>query len=590
MASMHSEGLEPLLLQVLDDAVSDSDFALLVESLRNSRELRKRAVDFLCDDVLLADKIGTAKQASLLAATLGVKSSECDPGTKRPRAPSLPFRWPLLAFINRNGLAVAAMAALLMAGLLAHNVSMMRKVSRLYDLAVQGASQGEVEVIAGDTRGNAAENGASEGGAGDSSRLPRHDSVMLARVIGMKDLSVEAGEAALSLGELLEEGRRIRLASGALEVLLSTGAKVTAQGPVDFELTSLSKMDLQIGKIVAAVPRTARGYTIVTPTSELVDIGTQFGVSVATSGNTELHVFDGDVVARSRVPDSSSELLHAKENEGIRFDAASAEPQRFAASDVGFVRRIGPRLSPRDLPKIPRTVDLALWYAADEIPEAKPGDLVSVWRDIMAGDNQYANDARQFDERRCPRYGTDGQGRPIVLFNGLSTSLVVDPIDYTDAYTIFVAASPGPTSFADEYFGGILFKHGDAPTLELTVLNDFRPRGWVWPGNDKKNVGDLAGAKLVSPGAASVVAYQYDSATSHAQLWLNGESQGEADAPLNLRQTACAYLGSHANLDQKAYFFGGIYEVVIYDKALDADEMADLNSYFGERYGVSPAR
>src|SRR5690606_4222750 len=114
--------------------------------------------------------------------------------------------------------------------------------------------------------------------------------------------------AELTYGDSIDEGQVVHLESGGLEILLTNGAKITASGPSEFELSSLVKMDLQNGKIVAAVPRTARGYTIMTPALELVDIGTQFGVSVTPSGDTELHVFDGDVVARSRVGEASVEL------------------------------------------------------------------------------------------------------------------------------------------------------------------------------------------------------------------------------------------------------------------------------------------
>jgi hypothetical protein len=574
--------LEPMLIDLLDDKLSDSDFSSLVNALRESEELRKRACLFLCDDTLLTDEIGTSQQVSILIDALSFqRQSNTEAAKVRPAASQKIIKFPLLQMVNRNGLKVAAAASLIVVALLVHNLMMMSKVSRLYTLALQGAGQGEVEVVVGSDQHDLRLDK-----RGDSDLALHEQPVLLGRIIGLSDAEVYEGATQYSLGDTLEEGQRIQIESGVLELLLSTGAKVTAEGPVDFELSSLLRMDLDRGKIVAAVPRTARGYTIVTPTSELVDIGTQFGVAVADSGDTELHVFDGDVVARSLVDELGTDLIHAKENEALRFDVTSAEPERLNAKESDFIRRLGPNISINDLPEMPKTNNLSLWLSADAISDANLGDSVSIWRDILLGDNKYANDARQFEPARCPTYAIDKANRPVLQFNGWSTVFTVDPIDYTDHYTIFLVCTPGPTSFAQDYFGGILFKHGDAPTLELSLLSSMKARGWVWPGRDKSNVGVLTSTDTMSDSQVSVIAYQYDSAASRARLWLNGKIQAETDAPIELRQTATAYIGGHSNTGIKANFFGGIYEIVIYNESLDDEKMQLLNSYFVERYDV----
>ena len=69
-------------------------------------------------------------------------------------------------------------------------------------------------------------------------------------------------------------------------------------------------------------------------------------------------------------------------------------------------------------------------------------------------------------------------------------------------------------------------------------------------------------------------------------MWVNGVSQQESDAPVELRPCAQAFLGSHSDLNISAYFFGNIYEVVIYDGPVDADSMKQMESYFNNRYLV----
>ena len=573
-----TDDLELVLMELVDGSLADAEFSALVESLRASDELRKRVSRLLVDEAILDDEVTALQQAIDLTQTLGVgRSAPAATHGKREGIVSAILRFPPVALINRNGLAAAAAAAVVIVGLLVHNYYILDKVSRLHDLAVQGSNLGQVEVVAEAP-------GQSPGDEALTEEEPtRPGAEILARVISVDNLADAGEDREFQLGQSIEAGRRIRLDSGALELLFSTGAKVTAEGPVDFELTSLEKMHLQVGRIVAAVPRTARGYTIVTPTSELVDFGTQFGVLVDDSGETELHVFDGDVVARALVGPNEDEVLHAKAHEALRFGLSSDEPHRFEASEAGFVRRLGVT-TPRDVPRLPLTNDLTLWYAADAIQDLAIGDLISVWSDILVGDNKYANEARQFDAARKPTYAIDDEGRPAVQFNGISTSLAVDPLDFDGAYTIFVVCSPGPISFAEERLGGFLFRHGNAPSLELSTLNDRRVRGWIWPADGRSNISELASKTAMSPARPSVIAYQYDSDSARTRLWLNGDFQCEDAAELPLEQTAIAMIGSHEQLDTKAFFLGAIYEVIVYDEALDNAGLDALNAYFATRY------
>ena len=72
------------------------------------------------------------------------------------------------------------------------------------------------------------------------------------------------------------------------------------------------------------MPRFARGYTILTPTAEVVDLGTEFGVDVDDSGASEVHVFDGDVVARpARGWRFARPTIHARQDEAIQFAATT---------------------------------------------------------------------------------------------------------------------------------------------------------------------------------------------------------------------------------------------------------------------------
>ena len=71
-----------------------------------------------------------------------------------------------------------------------------------------------------------------------------------------------------------------RLAEGVVELEFDGGARVSIEGPAEFAPRSGQRMELTRGRLVAYVPKQARGFTVDTPTAEVIDLGTEFGVEV----------------------------------------------------------------------------------------------------------------------------------------------------------------------------------------------------------------------------------------------------------------------------------------------------------------------
>jgi len=177
---------------------------------------------------------------------------------------------------------------------------------------------------------------------------------------------------AWQVGADLRAGQRLVLKSGLAEVDFDSGASVILEGPAEFELGAKGSggrdqkgsnaCSLSLGKLVALVPKQARGFTVQTPALRIMDLGTQFGVRVelpakseigapATAGHlkseiptTEVQVFQGEVeltpiadVAQADRPPTSDPrppiLLKAGEAIISQRDAAPrivrAEPARF---------------------------------------------------------------------------------------------------------------------------------------------------------------------------------------------------------------------------------------------------------------------
>ncbi len=91
------------------------------------------------------------------------------------------------------------------------------------------------------------------------------------------------------------------LEQGCAEITFKQGAQVIIQAPSRFRLVSQGRMYLKTGTVTAHVPPEAVGFIIETPSSVFEDFGTEFGVIVDASSQSEVHVFDGEVAVASSI-------------------------------------------------------------------------------------------------------------------------------------------------------------------------------------------------------------------------------------------------------------------------------------------------
>ncbi len=90
-------------------------------------------------------------------------------------------------------------------------------------------------------------------------------------------------------------GAPLRLQSGTVEIVMAGGASLTVRGPAVFGLVSANSIALNRGRVAATVPREAHGFTVKTPSSQVVDLGTEFVVDVDDARATAVHVLRGEV-------------------------------------------------------------------------------------------------------------------------------------------------------------------------------------------------------------------------------------------------------------------------------------------------------
>lgn len=86
----------------------------------------------------------------------------------------------------------------------------------------------------------------------------------------------------------------LRLRSGGVELAFESGPRITLTGPAEFRIDSASAATLLAGQLVFRNDRPDSTFDLRTPYSELVDLGTSYGVTLG-SGFEEVRVFDGEV-------------------------------------------------------------------------------------------------------------------------------------------------------------------------------------------------------------------------------------------------------------------------------------------------------
>ena len=111
----------------------------------------------------------------------------------------------------------------------------------------------------------------------------------------------------------------IRLTSGTLTLAFDPGAVVKLEGPAELQVLSGTRIRAVRGRIMARAEGNAKGFSIETPSTVVVDQGTEFGVEIDASGRTGVVVFEGlvDVSFRNGSDDSSTMTKQLSQGEAL---------------------------------------------------------------------------------------------------------------------------------------------------------------------------------------------------------------------------------------------------------------------------------
>lgn len=116
----------------------------------------------------------------------------------------------------------------------------------------------------------------------------------------------------------LHPGQTLELTAGQVELLFDTGVEVILEGQTHFEIRSAGSAFSQRGSISARVGEEAHGFTIETPSARVIDLGTEFGVTISESGETEVAVFRGivDLALDASADDKPTKSVTQRLNQG----------------------------------------------------------------------------------------------------------------------------------------------------------------------------------------------------------------------------------------------------------------------------------
>ena len=167
---------------------------------------------------------------------------------------------------------------------------------------------------------------------------PKQTPTQVATVLGTSRAVWSSGQKLTEQTRLLTCQPPMLLKKGLVQIQFDYGANVVIEGPAEFTIDSEKILNLAYGRVHTRVLDYGKGFTVRTPSSLLVDVGTEFGVQVNTSGDSQLHVLKGEVLL-------TTAAASAEKTKPMRFKAGQAVE---VSRDTFLVRTIAVKTDFRD--------------------------------------------------------------------------------------------------------------------------------------------------------------------------------------------------------------------------------------------------
>lgn len=385
-----------------------------------------------------------------------------------------------------------------------------------------------------------------------------------ARIVQKIDCSWGGDHWGGSQPGILDAGSEIDLERGLMLVEFSCGAQVMLEGPVQFTVLADNRGRLEQGKITAHVDKRGHGFAVEMPGIQLVDLGTRFGAAVTQAGLCEAHVFEGNVLLSTDLPDSENQEWNLSRGQAVRYDSTKRIARRIAAKPQAFVH--ADRLEQHGLSGGAITdggwnhKSLVLRFQAGKQLQLDESDHVVTWGNLVhVESNQQDRNAWQVDHGSRPKYVWDEARQLSALrFDG-NDHLKITPFSTKSDLTIFCA-----------------FRCPDV-TAQGCILDLSGPEG-LWLG-DSPLSRSLAGQIVI---AAST----YKHSDGHTTLYLNGRSVRVSDAGESIFSALPKVIG--ATSDNQNPFVGDLYELTMVSDHLSEEECRSECAKWMRNYDIAP--
>jgi len=176
----------------------------------------------------------------------------------------------------------------------------------------------------------------------EQAKLPfRGDRVaVLSKTVGAQFAYGPSGESSPGEGVDLRQGV-YELHNGLIEIEYDSGALLVVQAPATFELVDDSSVRLDDGQVSAHVPQAAIGFRIDSPGATVIDMGTDFAVQAVRDQESEVHVFQGEVLVDLHGDKGkSSDPLRLVTGEATRVDYLTGMPSGIDIDSQQFLRTL----------------------------------------------------------------------------------------------------------------------------------------------------------------------------------------------------------------------------------------------------------
>jgi ferric-dicitrate binding protein FerR (iron transport regulator) len=377
---------------------------------------------------------------------------------------------------------------------------------------------------------------------------------------------------------------RLKLESGMAAIEFNSGARLLLEGPAEVDLVSTMEANFRSGKLRANVPPPAHGFSINTPSTRVVDLGTTFGLAVHPDGSTRIKVMDGKVELRHGSSVHPLETDAAASVDAAGNPAAVRIPDEAFPSEENFMERIatGARHS------------TTRWQAATAALAKDPATLISFnFQESTPSSrsvrNQAANAPVESHGTLVGTGWTEGRwpGKHALEFNGRSDRMLFKLSGSSPAATYLawlrVDSLPNlynillmPDTSKKSALQWMLQKSGE---MRLTLTNDLAApttsKGWEPP---------VKAAAISNPdlGRWVFLASTYDSTTGDVTHFRDGRIIGTGTFPLGLPVVFDSYsfgnwaettAGESAAPDRFRNLVGSLDEFAILSRAMSPDEI-----------------